>query len=153
MPIPVLGRLQRVKLAFLLFGILSLLEFSQFSQGLVLEGRVSRQSQPVEPGVVGVQFEIRPQVFPVILEVYPGTPAMKAGLRPGDEVIAIDSRKARGLSILEVDQAISDLPGDRVELLINRQGRVFPVALVVESLENIESDSIHYLYSFPGRRR
>lgn len=115
-----------------------------------LRGRVSQQVQapatPQEPGVVGIHFEIRPQTAPKIMEIYPGTPAAKAGLKPGDRVLAINNQPALGLSAAEVDAAISNIPGEPVDFLIQRGGRAFKVRLTVAPVGSLSSNPVRSLY-------
>lgn len=78
---------------------------------------------------IGARFR-RPST--VVLEVFDGSPAERAGLRKGDRVIAVD-----GASIADAstENAISRIRGPRgstVELTIVRQGQEQPVQLTVE---------------------
>lgn len=119
------------------------------SLGQTLHGRVSAQgdlSTPSDKGVIGINFDIRPYAAPTIAEIYPGTPADKAGLLVGDAIIAIDSYTTMGLSLSEVDAAITDIPGRNVQFLVQRQGKVFSVNLKVQSLRELQSEETRMLY-------
>lgn len=48
----------------------------------------------------------------------------KAGLRAGDEIVAIDGQDVRGLSPEEIHQRLMGAVGTRVELTVAREGRL-----------------------------
>jgi predicted metalloprotease with PDZ domain len=125
-------------------------------QGLVLEGRVSTTaasssaslSTPIiqEPGIVGIDLIISNQHYPVIQQVFPKSPAARAGLRPGDTLLAVNGETVLGKSRRQVDIMISDVPGDLVMMSIRSgrntkqiQLRVMPLSAVSLTLKN------HYL--------
>lgn len=54
----------------------------------------------------------------------------QAGLRPGDEVVAIDGADARGLSDEEVHKKLQGPLGSRVALTVVRDGKVIPLSVV-----------------------
>ena len=116
----------------------------------VLKAGVTKQSVQAEshtPGIIGVNFLIRANNYPQIMEVYPGTPAQRANLTPGDQVISINNVSTQGLNAQQVDDAISDVPGERVKLMIRRSKQVFPVTLTVMSADQLQSPSLKSLYS------
>lgn len=113
---------------------------------LILKGYASHQPQPQAPGVVGINLEILPDVNPLIVEVYSGTPAAKAGLLPGDEVLAVNAVSLIGFSSNQVDNAISDVPGDVVNLWIGRDGRMFSVNITVGRLDQIPAAESRSFY-------
>ena len=57
-----------------------------------------------------------------VVEVPPGMAAAWAGLRPGDEVVAIDGTPARDLSPQQIDQKLVGKIGSKVVLLVVRDG-------------------------------
>ena len=64
----------------------------------------------------------------LVEQVFPGTPAREAGLRPGDVLRELDGERVR--DVADLREALSDLePGERYELGIDRAGE--PVTLEV----------------------
>lgn len=100
-----------------------------------------------EPGVVGVTFDMLPQRDPVVSEVFPGTPAAGAGVRVGDILLGVNRLSTKGLSLTQLDQAISDRPGEVVQFLIKRQGQLLTVKLTVAALSQIQPQQTRRVYS------
>ena len=74
----------------------------------VTRALVVRFNLPVDRGVL-------------VVSVAPGSPAERAGLRPGDIIVRFDGQEVARASDLE--QALRQRqPGDRVEIVINREG-------------------------------
>jgi regulator of sigma E protease len=70
----------------------------------------------------------QPAVPPVIGDVVRGGVAERAGLRPGDEILAIDARPVKTWE--ELVTAIRARPGERLTLEIRRDGRLLPALAV-----------------------
>ncbi|MBN1130236.1 MAG: S41 family peptidase [Chitinispirillaceae bacterium] len=72
-------------------------------------------------GGLGIQIAIRDKVLSVMTPIT-GTPASRAGIQPGDQIIKIDGKSTAGITI---DRAVSKLrgePGTKVALTIRRKG-------------------------------
>jgi carboxyl-terminal processing protease len=61
--------------------------------------------------------------YVTIVELYEGQPADKAGLKVGDQILAVDGRDARGKSVEELNEVLRGFPGTIVELTIQRPGK------------------------------
>jgi S1-C subfamily serine protease len=88
-------------------------------------------TRPPEPGVIGAVLgkdHHTGQLF--VNEVPPGMAAANAGIRIGDEVLAIDGAPVAEMSALEVFRRLNGGVGTKVVLLIARSGTVERVELV-----------------------
>ena len=63
-----------------------------------------------------------PNEPPVLVEVFQGSPAARAGLRPGDRVVAVDGKQTQGLSLTEVVSSVRGQQGIPVVVSISRGG-------------------------------
>ncbi|HMN89590.1 MAG TPA: S41 family peptidase [Saprospiraceae bacterium] len=61
--------------------------------------------------------------YVTIVELYEGQPADKAGLKVGDQILAVDGRDAGGKSVEELNEVLRGFPGTIVELTIQRPGK------------------------------
>jgi regulator of sigma E protease len=60
----------------------------------------------------------QPQLAPKVGQVLSGRPAEQAGIKPGDEIVAIDGVEIRHWE--DVVRAISDAPGEKLEIEVRR---------------------------------
>jgi carboxyl-terminal processing protease len=70
---------------------------------------------------IGAQIRIIDDLI-TITEPYEGSPADKAGLKAGDQLLAVDGKSAKGKSSEEVNEILKGYPGTEVELTIKRPG-------------------------------
>lgn len=81
-------------------------------------------------GGLGIQIDVRDGWITVIAPL-PGTPAESAGIKSGDQVIALDGRSTEGW---KNDQAVKELrgtPGSTVELRVRRVGVEQPLTFKI----------------------
>ncbi len=64
---------------------------------------------------LGAQFRLVGD-YPIITEVYEGSPAQQAGIKPGDEIRAINGASAKGKTAEEVRAVVSGFPGTKLTL-------------------------------------
>src|SRR5215212_1405243 len=64
-----------------------------------------------------------------ITEIFESSPAESGGVRPGDQIVAVDGTTVDGLTPLELSQRVRGEPGTAVELTINREGTPEPFVL------------------------
>jgi carboxyl-terminal processing protease len=86
-------------------------------------------NQPAGPADVGL--ELSRQYYLRVISVRDGSPAAKAGLRPGDFIRAIDKRSTKDISIYEGDRLMHGQPGTKVSLLVIRGNAADPHDVVL----------------------
>ncbi len=79
-------------------------------------------------GGVGIEITLD-KGRPVVITPLVGTPAYKAGIKPGDVIIAVDGKDTLGKSLIEVVNMIRGPVGTEVELTIMRKGLERPIKL------------------------
>jgi carboxyl-terminal processing protease len=81
---------------------------------------------------VGVGIQIGPRGGRVIV-IAPivGTPAHRAGIRPGDIIVAIDGKPTDKLNTAEVADAIKGAKGTQVRITVLREGSSTPLDFIV----------------------
>lgn len=71
----------------------------------------------------------------VVLEVFEGSPAARAGLRTGDRIVAVDGEPTAEAGSDGAIGRIRGPLGTPVELLVERRGQAAPLRLVIERAE------------------
>jgi carboxyl-terminal processing protease len=73
---------------------------------------------------IGVRFS-KPseQEAPIVVEVFQGSPASRAGLKPGDRIVAVDGRPTEHRPLTEVASSIRGERGSPVKLSVSRGGQ------------------------------
>ena len=112
----------------------------------VLKGGVTREVDSSAPGIVGMNLEIRSGQPVTVLAVYANTPAQRAGIKPGDKIVAINHWPTMGLSKEQVDDAIPDTPGEPVHFMVFRNGHTYNVTCLVQSLDDVSNQQVHQLF-------
>ncbi|HEX8880669.1 MAG TPA: S41 family peptidase [Candidatus Acidoferrum sp.] len=67
----------------------------------------------------------------VVMSPYVGTPAYKAGIRPGDVIVKIDDKTTQGLSSTEIADLLRGPRGTTVKITVSREGYADPLAFTV----------------------
>ena len=81
----------------------------------------------------GVGMSIQPQpdkngiIHVIVLSPFEGTPAFKAGIRPGDMIMTIDGKSAEGLDSAAVAAMLKGPKGTHVAVVMNREGHDAPL--------------------------
>jgi carboxyl-terminal processing protease len=70
---------------------------------------------------IGAQIKIIDDYI-TITQPYENSPAFKAGLKAGDQLIAVDGKAAKGKTAEEVNEILKGYPGTEVELTVKRPG-------------------------------
>ena len=100
--------------------------------------RTRESNDPGGPAEIGV--DLTRQYYLRVVSARDGSPAAKAGIRPGDFIRAIDSRPTRDMSAYEGSRLLRGAPGSKVSLLVIRGNAADPhmVDLVRERLAGPE---------------
>ena len=81
----------------------------------------------------GVGMSIQPQpdkngiIHVIVLAPFEGTPAFKAGIRPGDMIMSIDGKSAEGLDSAAVAAMLKGPKGTHVSVVMTREGKDAPL--------------------------
>jgi carboxyl-terminal processing protease len=79
-------------------------------------------------GGVGVEVDYRDEHVTVIAPIE-GSPAARAGIRPGDQIIAVDGRSTRGERVDKLITRMRGPAGSRVTVTVRRAGVPDPITL------------------------
>jgi carboxyl-terminal processing protease len=91
---------------------------------------------------IGAHVSVRDDRL-VILAPIPGSPAERAGIRAGDEILEIDGKLTAGMSLTEAVLLVRGPKGTSVSLLILHEGESEPVEIEIERAE-VEVDSVYF---------
>lgn len=92
-----------------------------------------------EFGGVGIQIGIKNDRLAVIAPIE-GTPAERAGIRPGDFIVKVNDEPTKGMTLLDAVQRMRGTRGTRVSLTIEREGTPGPLNFtLVREIIRIES--------------
>jgi carboxyl-terminal processing protease len=70
---------------------------------------------------VGIQVDVR-DGWLVVIAPMPGSPAERAGIQPGDRIVEIAGRSAKGWTLEEATSAFRGAPGTTLSLRVERPG-------------------------------
>lgn len=74
-------------------------------------------------GGLGIQISIRDKVLTVMTPIA-GTPASRAGIQSGDQIIKIDGKSTAGITIDKAVEKLRGEPGSKVSITIRRKGEL-----------------------------
>ena len=94
-------------------------------------------------GGVGSLIKKRPSEAVLITEPYPDSPAVKAGLQPGDSIIAIDGKNVYGETSQQSSDRMKGQPGSKVVFKVVK-GRTKEVTDITVKRERIHISNIEY---------
>jgi len=105
-----------------------------------------------DKGIIGIRYLHERGSTSRIIQVYPGTPAAKAGIMPDDRLVSVDGLDIRNYNITQVYDLISGMPGQPIKLQIMRCRRgncnTFPVNLVRMDMNRVASDNVFRVYRY-----
>jgi carboxyl-terminal processing protease len=78
----------------------------------------------------GIGMLIGPQPHtgkPMVMHPFGGTPAYRAGIRPGDMLIEVNDKRVDSLTTTEVAEMLKGPKGTKVQVTVNREGAAKPI--------------------------
>ncbi len=79
---------------------------------------------------VGIEITIKDNVLTVVAPIE-GTPAYRAGIKPGDKIIKINDKPTKDMTLMEAVKNIRGPKGTKVKLTILREGEPKPLEFVI----------------------
>src|SRR6202043_3078178 len=79
---------------------------------------------------VGMTVQTR-EAQTIVLAPFVGSPAYKAGIRPGDIILKVDSKSCEGLTTTEVADMLKGAKGTTVHITLSREGWEKPIEVTV----------------------
>ena len=82
--------------------------------------------------VVTKGFFLAPTVSDLTIDkVMPGTPAERAGIRPGDRIVEVEGKPVAGTKALDLKSSATRMPGQTLHLTLRHpDGQVYKAAMV-----------------------
>lgn len=82
---------------------------------------------------IGLELTLTNEVLTIVRPIE-GTPAERAGLQPGDQILAIDGITTEGKTLIEVFRKLRGETGTKMALTINRNGKPFELIISREKI-------------------
>ncbi len=79
---------------------------------------------------IGIEIALKDRTLTVVSPIE-GTPAYQAGLKAGDQILKIDGKPTKNVTIMEAVKMIRGPKGSKVTLTINREGFQQPKAFAI----------------------
>jgi carboxyl-terminal processing protease len=88
---------------------------------------------------IGAQVEYKDDAL-IIVSPLSGSPAEKAGIRPGDKITGVDGKSLSGLTLGEAVAKVRGPKGTSVTLTINRDGNIMEIKVTRDAVRTPEID-------------
>ncbi len=97
---------------------------------------------------IGIEITLRDGILTIVAPIE-GTPAWRAGLKPGDKIIKINGKPTKGMSLIEAVRLLRGPKGTKVTISILRKGwtELKDITIVRDV---IPIKSVHYFTIEPG---
>ena len=77
---------------------------------------------------IGMSIGAQPRTGkPMVIHSFGGTPAYKAGIRPGDMLVEVNDKRVDTLNTTEVAETLKGPKGTKVQVVVNREGAAKPI--------------------------
>lgn len=101
---------------------------------------------------IGIRLEVNDQTKVLtVVEPIENSPALKAGIQAGDQILSIDGKQTKGMTVEDASNLIRGDVGTKVKLEIARQGKdnaIFPLTRA-----RIELPTVRYSLKQDGTKR
>jgi carboxyl-terminal processing protease len=88
--------------------------------------------QHPEPGPADVGIFVSKRMgYATIVAVLPGSPAEKAGVKPGDLIDEVDGTPTRQFSVVQLERAMAGQAGTSIKLTLVREAKVDPESITI----------------------
>ncbi len=94
-------------------------------------------------GGLGIEVWVNKEGVLTVVTPMEGTPAWKAGIKPGDKIVKIDGTSTKGMSIVEATSKIRGDVGSEVRFLVQREGAAKPIEFKMKRV-TIDVKSVKY---------
>jgi carboxyl-terminal processing protease len=91
---------------------------------------------------LGIRIAVKDGYLTVITPM-PGSPALKAGVLPGDKIIKIEGKDTKDITLLEAVKKLRGPKGTTVALTVAREGEKAPIEYKIVR-DNIKMESVSY---------
>ena len=109
---------------------------------------------PSDVGIIGGKYLHRKGDMSTVIEVYPHTPAERAGVQVGDRVLEVDGLNIMAFDADQVFAMIAGRPGEPVRLKLMRCAglagacRAYDVNLTRMDMNELASDQVFKIYKY-----
>jgi carboxyl-terminal processing protease len=113
---------------------------------------LTNQTSGEVSGAIGIRMELNEKTKRLtVVEAIDNSPAMKAGIKAGDQILAIDGQSTQQMKVEDASKLIRGKAGTSVTLRLGRNGQGdFDLKL---ARANIEVPTVHYTLKAEGNRR
>jgi carboxyl-terminal processing protease len=102
---------------------------------------LTEQTSGETPGI-GIELAQDPESQSVVIaDIYPGSPALAAGVQKGDRLISVDDKPIKELELNEIEKLIRGKADTSVKLSLNRRGQGFELSV---KRADVEIPSLNY---------
>jgi carboxyl-terminal processing protease len=103
-------------------------------------------------GGLGIEVWVNKEGALTVVTPMEGTPAWKAGIRPGDRIVKIDGASTKGMSIVEATAKIRGTVGSSVQFTVQREGTAKPIDFKMKrvsiDVKSVKSELLQEKYGY-----